>query len=239
MIIQSQIICYSTPNYSPLTQLFMNSLIKIGVQKEQVNYKLDIPDEELVEKGTGYNTDLWHYCVLNKIKHLIDTLKETRIKQRKYFIFTDCDIHFLVKNKHEWHNLDKHCMSTNKDIYFMREGEGKEVNTGFFIIKNNQNLPHIIRFFETVYETMKTTPREKMKFGDQTIINNMKQQINYGTIPNDYVIWGTTIYNKQKALFHHAIRCKDVADKVEQIKKMYIKVMTIDTRPTGSFLNLF
>jgi hypothetical protein len=227
MILQSHIICYSTPNYAQLTQLFMNSLMKLGVQKEQVIYKLDIPDEELIKKGTGYNTDLWHYCVLNKIKHLIDTLKESRVKQRKYFIFSDCDIHFLVKNKIMWTQLDKHCMSTNKDIYFMREGNGKEVNTGFFIIKNNQNLPHIIHFFEMVYETMQLTPREQMKFGDQTIINNIKQKINYGTIPNEYVIWGTTIFNKQKALFHHAVNCKDVVDKVEQIKEMYIKAMSI------------
>jgi hypothetical protein len=39
-----------------------------------------------------------------------------------------------------------------------------------------------------------TTQKIEMPFGDQSIINNMKNKINYGFIPNDYVIFGTTIY---------------------------------------------
>ena len=56
-----------------------------------------------------------------------------------------------------------------------------------------------------------------MPFGDQTIINNLKHNINYGFIPNDFVIFGTHIYNSSKSLFHHAVCCTDVDDKILQI----------------------
>ena len=60
-------------------------------------------------------------------------------------------------------------------------------------------------------------PRHEIPYGDQTVINHIKHQINYGYIPNEYVVFGTTIYNKEKALFHHAVMTNDVTDKIEQI----------------------
>jgi len=59
-----------------------------------------------------------------------------------------------------------------------------------------------------------------MPFGDQTIINNLKHIINYGFIPNDYVVFGSTIFNINKSLFHHAVGCIDVDDKIIQINKI-------------------
>jgi hypothetical protein len=59
-----------------------------------------------------------------------------------------------------------------------------------------------------------------MPLGDQSIINNLKSKINYGFIPNDYVVFGTNIYNRNKSLFHHAIACRDVYDKIIQINKI-------------------
>lgn len=56
-----------------------------------------------------------------------------------------------------------------------------------------------------------------MPFGDQSIINKLKSKINYGFIPNDYVVFGTKIFNRNKSLFHHAVCCKDVDDKIIQI----------------------
>ena len=59
-----------------------------------------------------------------------------------------------------------------------------------------------------------------MPFGDQSIINNLKNKINYGFIPNDYVIFATTIFNKNKSIFHHAVCCRDVDDKIIQINQI-------------------
>ena len=76
----------------------------------------------------------------------------------------------------------------------MREHTSNEVNSGFFIIQNNNNITNIINFFVEVLEKFDTTEKIEMPFGDQSIINNLKHQINYGFIPNDYVVFSTDIY---------------------------------------------
>ncbi len=210
-------ICYSTPNYSTLTNIFLNSLHDIQVNN--INHMID--DISSLFKNTGFQTDLWYYCVRNKINHLINVLQDyDSLKNTKYFIFTDCDIIYIKKNINEWYNLENYIQNENKDIHFMREGTTNDVNSGFFIIKNNNNIKKIINFFVEVLKTIDITKKEKMPYGDQSIINKLKNKINYGFIPNDYVVFGTRIYNSNKSLFHHAVCCRDVDDKIIQINKI-------------------
>lgn len=225
MLNNSLFICYSTPNYSKLTDIFLNSLNSINVRN--INHNMDTPCD--LFKETGFRTDLWYYCVTNKIKHLTNVLNtyDTLI-DTQYFIFTDCDIMYIDKNINEWSNLENYIINENKDIYFMRENISDDVNSGFFIIKNNNNIKNIITFFTEVLETMNITSKESMPLGDQSIINNLKHKINYGFIPNDYVIFGRNIYNKNKSLFHHAVCCKDVDDKISQINDIKLLFYTLE-----------
>jgi hypothetical protein len=158
-------------------------------------------DISILFENTGFQTELWYYCIRNKINHLINVLKNyDGLNNIKYFIFTDCDIIYIKKNINEWYNLENYIQNENKDIHFMREGSSDNVNSGFFIIKNNDNITNIINFFVEVLQTIDTTEKVKMPFGDQSIINNLKNKINYGFIPNDYVVFGTSIYNINKSL---------------------------------------
>ena len=217
MLDKSLFICYSTHNYSKLTNICLNSLYDINVNN--INHKTD--DISLLFKNTGFQTDLWYYCVRNKINHLINVLKNYDCSNNiKYFIFTDCDIIYIKKNINEWYNLENYIQNENKDIHFLRESWSDYVNTGFFIIKNNDNITNIINFFVEVLQTINQTKKENMDLGDQTIINNLKHKINYGFIPNDYVVFGRNIYNINKSLFHHAVCCKDVDDKIIQINNI-------------------
>ena len=220
MLNKSLFICYSTPNYSKLTNIFLNSLKELNVTN--INHIIDTPSSKLLE-NSGFQTDLWFYCTRNKINHLINVLNnyETYI-DIQYFIFTDCDINYIKNNINEWNNLEKNIINENKDIYFMHENVSNDVNSGFFVIKNNNNINNIINFFIEVLKTIDITDKSNMPFGDQTIINNLKHTINYGFISNDYVIFGTNIYNKNCCLFHHAVGCIDVNDKIKQIN--YIKL---------------
>lgn len=219
MLDKSLFICYSTPNYTKLTNLFLDSLQSIHVTR--IEHLLDNPDAELL-KQTGFRTDLWYYSVRNKIQHLINILhKYTLSTDIHYFIFTDCDI-IYKNNITEWYNLEKYIHTTDKDIYFMRENTSERVNSGFFIMKNH-NIQNMIDFFTEVLETMDNTDKNDMFLGDQTVINNLKPKLNYDFIPNSYVIFGTDIYDIHKALFHHAVWCKDVDEKIKQIE--YINVL--------------
>ena len=223
MLDKSLFICYSTPNYSKLTNICLKSLQDINVNN--INHMTDDISEAF--KKTGFQTDLWYLCVKNKIHHLINVLKKydnydkyDGLNNIKYFIFTDCDINYIKKNINEWYNLENYIQNENKDIHFLRESWSDYVNTGFFIIKNNDNITNIINFFVEVLQTINQTKKENMDLGDQTIINNLKHKINYGFIPNDYVVFGRNIYNINKSLFHHAVCCKDVDDKIIQINNI-------------------
>lgn len=217
MLNRSLFICYSTPNYSKLTHICLESLNSINVKN--IIHKIDNPS--ILYQITGFQTDLWYYCIRNKISHLIDVISNScNSIDIEYFIFTDCDIVYVEKNINEWHNLEKFITNENKDVYFMRESRTNNVNSGFFIIKNNNNIKNIINFFVEVLQTIDTTEKRHMPLGDQSIINKLKNKINYGFIPNDYVIFGNTIYNIDKSLFHHAVCCRDVDEKIIQINQI-------------------
>jgi hypothetical protein len=204
-------------NYSKLTNICLNSLYDINVNN--INHMID--NNSILYENTGFQTDLWYYFVRNKINHLINVLKNyDSLNNINYFIFTDCDIIYIKKNINEWYNLENYIQNENKDIHFMREYLYDDVNSGFFIIKNNDNIPNIINFFVEVLQTFDTTEKIKMPFGDQSIINNLKNKINYGFIPNDYVVFGKNIFNINKSLFHHAVGPADVDDKIQQINEI-------------------
>jgi len=220
MLDKSLFICYSTPNYSKITSLFLNSLNDINANN--IKHMLDDTTTKTFKK-TGFQSELWYYCLRTKLNHLIDVLKTSDCYNNiKYFISTDCDVIYIKNNVHEWYNLENYMESENKDIYFMREHITDGVNGGFFIIKNNANITSIINFLIEVLEVFDNTDRVDMPFGEQSIINYLKYKINYGYIPNAYVIWGTIVYNKNKSLFHHAVATRDVNDKIKQINSIQI-----------------
>jgi hypothetical protein len=211
------IICYSTPNYQVVTDIFMESLRNVNIPNENISHKLEIVSDDLMSV-TGFQSNLWYYCVTNKIKHLIETLKINKNKYT-YFIFSDCDIRFVERNKNKWVNIEEFLQLTENDIYFMREHVSEDVNSGFFIMKNS-SIDKVIDFFTEVYETMLSTDNSCMELGDQTIVNNIKNKINYGFIPNNNVIFGPFEFDVENALIHHAIGARDVSDKIEQINNV-------------------
>ena len=75
----------------------------------------------------------------------------------------------------------------------------------------------MIEIYESVLNKMKITPRVEMPLGDQTIINNIKNDIDFDYIPIKYVVFGWTIFNKNNALFHHAIGSGKTKGKLNQI----------------------
>jgi len=236
MLDKSLIICYSTPNYSNLAQISIESLYEYNVKSENIVHKQDIPPEELTKK-TGFMTDLFHYCIIHKVEHLLKTLKKYSEFQQEilrdgqesndrsnliinnkydYYISLDMDIWFIKKNEKEWINLKKIIDDSDKDIFFMRENTSNNVNGGFFIIKNRY-INTSISFLEEVYNDLLTKKKSELPMLEQQLINEKKNKINYDYIPNEYVIFGNIAYNPNKSLFHHAVCCNDVSDKLEQI----------------------
>jgi hypothetical protein len=213
---ESIIISYSTSNYEPLTSLYLDSLKNIGVKDNNIKHKTEIFDD-IIFKNEGFQSDLWYFAVSNKIQHLITVLENYKSGDSKYFIFSDCDIYFIEKNKEKWMELKKFIDENQNDIFFMSD-INQTVNAGFYIIKNNLNIKYIISFFKNVLFILSNRDKKSMELGDQTIINEMLYAINYDNIPLDFIIYGTIIYNNNKSLIHHAVCCKTKDEKINQIK---------------------
>lgn len=209
-------ICYSTPNYERLTDMCLSSLRDAGAK--HIDHLLDNPSKELLS-ATGFQTPLWYYATKQKMVHLVNTLKKLKgSSDYKYFVFTDCDIIFIKRNAGHWQNLEDHINRIqDKDLFFMKEKDTADVNTGFCIIKNNENIDKVIAFFEEVVDIFINSNTATLPYGDQSIINRIKNKINYDRIPNEYVVFGDIVFDYNRALFHHAIGCSDIYDKIHQI----------------------
>jgi hypothetical protein len=220
MLKESLFICYSTPNYELLTTHFLESLSQIGVPPENIDHLIDT--EVSLDPPYGFQSDMWYHCVKEKIVHLVKTLKKyiaANDSDYKYFIFSDCDIWFPKRDAESlWSELASTILE--KDVYFMRENESDSANTGFFIIKNNQNLQKNIEFFERVISVMNICERSFMPLGDQTIINHFLSEIDFDYIPTDFVGWGTSIFNPSKMLLHHAVCSINTETKWNQIQSI-------------------
>jgi hypothetical protein len=222
MIEKSVLISYSTPNYNELFTLFYNSAIAVGFSN--IIHKLDDNVNINFEKGGEYQSDLWYYCIEQKMLHLINTLKMFIQKHENahstlpnYFIFSDCDIVFIKENKLQWVVLENYIKTTTHDIYFMQEYNINNANVGFYIIKS-EKIYTVLSYFINIHQLFLTTNKKDMPQGDQTLINNTIFNLNYGYIPIDYYIWGNHIWNPTKSLFHHAVDCKNINEKQSQIQ---------------------
>ena len=135
MLNKSLFICYSTPNYSKLTNIFLDSLSDLNVKN--INHLIDNPPSNLVVE-TGFQTNLWYYCVRNKINHLINVLNNHEtLTETQYFIFTDCDIIYIKKNMNQWDNLENDIINESKDeiIFSKFQNIGFVFNIGI-VFKN-------------------------------------------------------------------------------------------------------
>jgi hypothetical protein len=146
---------------------------------------------------------------LSKIKHLLEVLNKVKeLKDINYVIFS-CDIFYIKKNAEEWNQLETYLLNNNKDMYFFRLPNSSFLNSDFFIIKNNKNINLTIKFFKEVLQ----------QYQHPNLINELKNKINYGVIPPEYVVFGNTIYNKDKCLIHYS-------ESVEQIDRMESELLS-------------
>jgi len=208
-------IVFSTPNYDKIYKHFFFSLVGLGIDSKHIYHKLDDKLDDKLYKNDGFQSDLWFYCVSQKVKHFKTILKEKK-NNYKYFFCCDSDIVFIYKNKDKWNEFFNIIDKDEKGIFYMREGNKEGINTGFAIIKQSY-VEKMIEIYEKVLNIMVNKPRIEMPLGDQTIINDIKNEIDFSYIPYIYVVFGWTIFNKNKALFHHAIGSSKTKGKLNQI----------------------
>ena len=188
MLSNSCFICYSTSNYSPLTSICLKTIKEMGVNDEDIYHRLDVVDVKNIK--TEFQSKFWFNCVINKIEHLINTLEIVKEKY-KFFIMSDCDIMYNRQNKHHCIKLEKYIDNDKNNLFFMKEFNKNQVNTGFFIIKNNK-IEDTINFFKKCFDILKKEGKIKKKYpyGDQSVINKLLKNYKFSFIPNKFCSMG-------------------------------------------------
>jgi len=207
---------FSTPDYEPFNTIFDTSLQNtIQVYRGKYDIKHVIHKVENIETGanTQAGSAAWQGIIHYKIQFVIKMLHEflERSIQNSIFIFSDCDIHFFMKNAQQWNHLISWFMSQPKSVAFMREDTQNNLNSGFYILKS-EYASKFIKILEQVDATLHT--QKDLQFGDQTVLQHLQPQIDMTFIPDEFVIFGPET-KSIKALFHHAVGFPTRSEKVQ------------------------
>jgi hypothetical protein len=215
-------LAYSTDNYQDLADVWKSSLLQITSVKD-IRHKIDNISGNYDE--SGFQTQLFRDACVNTINFLISEL--SNVKNYNYIVLTECDIQYF---KNDWSDLFKFIEEDGKSIYFMRENGNEEINSGWYILKSSYA------------DTFKKFLEKMIKFGDirndklpiQDYYNNHKNELDYGYIPDKYIIWGGNLTDKNSStvLLHHSVavgansrgRRGNVDNKLEQMKDVKSKL---------------
>lgn len=191
-----------TDNYKPLYDKWLSSL-PLGF--EPITKHMDVSGY----KTFGFRKPSWYECIKQKIGFFVETLNS--MEDGCIVLCCDSDIMFLGKGD-KLHTVTQQTFAQNPDLdmWIMRENTGDDVNGGFYFVKNSGKVRDYLK------DAMRSCD-DRLPFADQTFLNTtIKQRMNYQYIPNEYVVCGGYIHTPKDALFHHAVGCADVPQKLEQ-----------------------
>jgi hypothetical protein len=201
------------PNYEPVFQKFITSLdLQKNTFLELHVHHIDMSNFT----SFGFQTEAWYHAVHSKVKYVSDML-ETRIEEQEFIILTDSDIQYLRPS--EVIKLVQLCKHMNLDYFGMDEGDGYSYNTGFYVVKNSKKTRD---FFKHILHCLETEPYHE--FGDQTVINReiLNSDLKHEKIPIIYYVLGDS-HVLPTSILHHAIGCKDINCKLNQMQRVHDK----------------
>lgn len=163
---------------------------------------------ETNKKEFGFRSDSWYDAIYFQLISVLRILENK--PNDEVILVSDIDILFIRKDS-TLINLVNEKFNNNPDLemWISREDLSNHVNTGFYFLKNNYKTKKFI------IDCIKTC--RQLPLADQTYFNiNLNANLNWDYIPNDYAIWATKIYNKDLALFYHAVQTYNVEQKLHQ-----------------------
>lgn len=192
-----------TPNYYPLFARWKHSLPP-GFVARVKHFIVDATE-------FGLSTPSWYTCVRFKMQEFNALLRE--LPDDVLVLCADSDIYF-VNHTDALSRLTRKTFRDNPelDMWCMRENKTDSVNGGFYVVRNT----HKIRMF--MQEVLRACTRQYDTLAEQTFINrHMKDAgIKSAYVPDEYVAWAREVPDPAQCLFHHAVCCKNVAEKLQQ-----------------------
>lgn len=165
---------------------------------------------EIAKDGYGFCSGSWYDAIIQKIQHFLDTLKG--LPEGTLCLCCDVDIFFAKRTDALANYLRDEMETRGLDMLFMQENQMESVNGGFYCVRNvervRQALSHAMEYC-----------MKKTQYADQDYYNSEEFKnsgVKWGVIDTSLVAWGGTVFNREKTLFHHAVCCVTMEDKLKQ-----------------------
>jgi hypothetical protein len=213
------VVTTTSANYAPIFEAAFDSTIDRSVVDVRVfNTDLSMYTE------FGFQTEAWYVGVKAKIDNLLSVMNEQA--EGTYVVMSDADIQFF--NTRKIPDLVEHARANALDFYGMEELDTHDFNTGFFVVRNNQNTRDLLNLSEFKHPSL----------GDQSIINerlgllnsegneygDFAQRIKYDFIPKKHIIQARNVpvdpspETIDDIMCHHATHVTNTEDKIEQLR---------------------
>lgn len=197
----------TSENFAPLFEIFTRSL-----QADELGYRLHVQTPDLSAwSDHRFGSDSWHHAVRVKMRHLLASFDH--VADQDYLIFSDADVQFFRPERLP--DLVAEAAAHGLDFYGMREGNSRGYNTGFMVLRNT---PPVRRMVAMVAEALL---RDRPHLGDQKLINDLLRRpdsgIRHAAIAPHRYVWGPGPIHAG-VLFHHAVCCETMAEKLAQMR---------------------
>lgn len=200
-------LCVYSENYVDLFNKFRDS-VPLGFELKPKKIELLPP--------FGFQTDSWYSAIEQKIRYVLDSIKT--VPENALFCISDTDIYFFGKTN-ELYTYVQRCFQrdTKLQLLVMEEDDIQKPNGGFMVLKNSPKIRRLI-------ENMLEGTAKKLPLADQSILYRDIPYVKHQYIDRDLVAWGTKMKNPQKVLFHHAVCCRTVEEKLSQQELIKSKI---------------
>lgn len=165
---------------------------------------------DIANDGYGFLTGSWYDAITKKIQHFIDTLAS--LPNGTICLCCDVDIMFIKNSGDLADYLQTKITKNDLDMIFMRENDSNRVNGGFYCVRNSERVRNALKQAMVFCE-------KRTQYADQDYFNGdeFKQSgVKWDYIDMRLMVWGMHVYDKNMALFHHAVCAGTLAEKMHQ-----------------------
>ena len=190
-------------NYKVLYDRMENTLPK--------SFKLLSKKIDIIDDGYGFGKKSFYQAIEKKILYIVEYLRSE--KEGKVVLASDSDI-FFTRDTDELYKIGLDMCKTCSMV-FMREGRQSQVNGGFYFIRNSKEIQD---FLKKAADSVIGNIRHSGGDADQLFFNEElpRAPFKWAYFPPSKMIWGWELVHAQEALFHHAVCCGTVSEKIAQ-----------------------
>lgn len=188
-----------TENFEPLYSRWLQTLPE--------GFSPVVKKFDLTSTVFGFRTPSWYDSIEFKLNTAVEFLEG--LQDGEVALVSDVDVIFLRTGRELLDVAEARFVSKPElDIWIMKEGPTPEVNAGFYFVRNSKKVRDFLK--DSI-----SSCRLHESNADQDFFNrNLSSRLVWEHIPEIYSAWGGYITDINTAIFHHAVCCPGLAEKI-------------------------